>query len=128
MFRADPVARSPDPDRSVRLQVYALVRSHPQPTTTRQELLGFPGHIVGHADHIEREEERRLLGPERIEVHREEKNISPIWRALLVEHDVVDPGQKTGRRRVPVKVGVGNGTRMQVLSGVKAGDKIVLPG
>jgi multidrug efflux pump subunit AcrA (membrane-fusion protein) len=29
---------------------------------------------------------------------------------------------------VPVKVGVGNGTRMQVLSGLKAGDKVVLPG
>ena len=42
--------------------------------------------------------------------------------------DVVDPGAKTGRRRIPVKVGVGNGTRMQVLSGVKAGDKVVLPG
>src|SRR6476661_5714917 len=42
--------------------------------------------------------------------------------------DVVDPGAKTGRRRVSVKVGVGNGTRMQVLSGLKAGDKVVLPG
>jgi len=42
--------------------------------------------------------------------------------------DVVDPGAKTGRRRVAIKVGVGNGTRMQVLSGLKAGDKIVLPG
>jgi len=42
--------------------------------------------------------------------------------------DVVDPGSKTGRRRMPVSVGVGNGTRIQVLSGLKAGDKIVLPG
>ena len=42
--------------------------------------------------------------------------------------DVVDPGAKTGRRRVAIKVGVGNGTRMQVISGLKAGDKIVLPG
>jgi HlyD family secretion protein len=42
--------------------------------------------------------------------------------------DVVDAGSKTGRRRVAVKVGVGNGTRMQVLSGLKAGDKVVLPG
>jgi HlyD family secretion protein len=41
--------------------------------------------------------------------------------------DVVDPGQRTGRRRVPVKVGIGNGTKMQVLSGVSAGDKLVLP-
>jgi HlyD family secretion protein len=42
--------------------------------------------------------------------------------------DIADPGAKTGRRRVPVKVGVGNGTRIQVLGGVKAGDKVVLPG
>ena len=42
--------------------------------------------------------------------------------------DVVDPAEKNGRRRVPVKVGVGNGTRMQVVDGVKEGDKVVLPG
>lgn len=42
--------------------------------------------------------------------------------------DVVDPGSKTGRRRVPVKVGVGNGSKMQIESGVKVGDKVVLPG
>jgi HlyD family secretion protein len=41
--------------------------------------------------------------------------------------NVVDPGARDGRRRVPIKVGVGNGTRMQVLSGLKAGDKVVLP-
>jgi HlyD family secretion protein len=41
--------------------------------------------------------------------------------------DVVDPGAKNGRRRVPVKVGVGNGTKLQVVSGMKAGDKVVLP-
>ena len=41
--------------------------------------------------------------------------------------DVVDPGAKNGRRRVPVKLGVGNGTRIQVLEGVTEGDKIVLP-
>jgi HlyD family secretion protein len=42
--------------------------------------------------------------------------------------DVVDPGARNGRRRVPVKVGVGNGTRIQVLSGIKAGEKVVIPG
>jgi HlyD family secretion protein len=41
--------------------------------------------------------------------------------------DVVDPGAKNGRRRVPVKLGVGNGTRIQVLEGVTEGDRIVLP-
>jgi HlyD family secretion protein len=41
--------------------------------------------------------------------------------------DLVDPGAKDGRRRVPVKLGIGNGTRIQVLEGVKEGDKVVLP-
>jgi HlyD family secretion protein len=42
--------------------------------------------------------------------------------------DVVDPAERTGRRRVPIKVGVGNGTRIQVLEGLRQGDKVVLPG
>jgi HlyD family secretion protein len=42
--------------------------------------------------------------------------------------ELADPGAKNGRRKVAVKVGVGNGTKLQVVSGVKAGDKVVLPG
>jgi HlyD family secretion protein len=41
--------------------------------------------------------------------------------------DVVAPNTKAGRRRTPVKVGVGNGTKIEVLSGLKAGDKLILP-
>ena len=41
--------------------------------------------------------------------------------------EVVDPESKTGRRTVPIKTGVGNGTRTQVVSGLKAGDKVILP-
>jgi HlyD family secretion protein len=41
--------------------------------------------------------------------------------------DVVEPGEKSGRRRRPITVGVGNGTKIEVLSGLKAGDKLVLP-
>ena len=41
--------------------------------------------------------------------------------------DVLDASSRTGRRRVPVQVGVGNGTRMQIVRGVNAGDKVVLP-
>jgi HlyD family secretion protein len=41
--------------------------------------------------------------------------------------DLVDAGQRTGRRRAPVKTGVGNGTKVQILSGLKDGDKVVLP-
>jgi HlyD family secretion protein len=42
--------------------------------------------------------------------------------------DIADATTKTGKRRAPVTVGVGNGTKIQILSGVKAGDKVVLPG
>jgi HlyD family secretion protein len=41
--------------------------------------------------------------------------------------NIVDAGQRSGFRRVPVKVGAGNGTRMQILSGVNAGDRVVIP-
>jgi HlyD family secretion protein len=41
--------------------------------------------------------------------------------------DLVAADTPEGRRRVPIKLGVGSGTRTQVLSGVKQGDKVVLP-
>lgn len=41
--------------------------------------------------------------------------------------DLVDAKSKDGKRRVMVKVGVGNGSKTQVLDGVKQGDRIVLP-
>ncbi len=41
--------------------------------------------------------------------------------------DLLDASAKSGRRRVPVAVGVGNGTKMQIVRGVTAGDKVVLP-
>lgn len=40
---------------------------------------------------------------------------------------LVAPGAKTGRKKVPIKVGVGNGTKIEVLEGLKPGDKLVLP-
>jgi HlyD family secretion protein len=41
--------------------------------------------------------------------------------------DLFDPSQKTGRRRVPVTVGVSNGTRAQILEGISEGDRVILP-
>jgi HlyD family secretion protein len=41
--------------------------------------------------------------------------------------DVVAPGEKNGRKKVPLKLGVGNGTKIQILNGLKEGDKVVLP-
>jgi len=42
--------------------------------------------------------------------------------------EVADPTADRGRRRVPIKVGIGTGTRTEVLDGLAAGDKVVLPG
>ena len=41
--------------------------------------------------------------------------------------DVVAPGTKTGRKKTPVKIGVSNGTKIQILDGLKQGDKVILP-
>jgi len=41
--------------------------------------------------------------------------------------DLIASGAPNGRRRVPVKLGVGSGTRTQVLEGLKEGDKVLLP-
>src|SRR2546425_200146 len=40
---------------------------------------------------------------------------------------VVSPGAKSGRKKVQVKVGVSNGTKIQILDGLKQGDRVVLP-
>jgi HlyD family secretion protein len=41
--------------------------------------------------------------------------------------DVVASGAPAGRKRVPVKLGVGSGTRTQIVDGLKEGDKVILP-
>jgi HlyD family secretion protein len=40
---------------------------------------------------------------------------------------VLDARERTGCRRVPIKVGISNGTRTQVLEGLNQGDRVVLP-
>jgi len=41
--------------------------------------------------------------------------------------DVLDPSARSGRKHTPIKVGISNGTRTQVLEGLKQGDRVVLP-
>ena len=41
--------------------------------------------------------------------------------------DLLDATQRNGRRRIPIKVGISNGTRTQVIEGVKESDRVVLP-
>jgi HlyD family secretion protein len=41
--------------------------------------------------------------------------------------DLLVAGAKNGKKKVPVKIGVGNGTKVQILDGLKQGDKVILP-
>src|SRR5687767_94083 len=41
--------------------------------------------------------------------------------------EVLDARERTGRRRMSIKVGISNGTRTQVLEGLNQGDRVVLP-
>jgi len=41
--------------------------------------------------------------------------------------EIAAPGAKNGRQKVGVKTGVGNGTKIQILEGLKQGDKVILP-
>ena len=41
--------------------------------------------------------------------------------------DVLDSRERTGRRRVPIKAGISNGTRTQVLEGLNQGERVILP-
>lgn len=40
--------------------------------------------------------------------------------------DLVDPAAENGRRRASVKIGVSNGTRTEILSGLSEGQRVVL--
>jgi HlyD family secretion protein len=41
--------------------------------------------------------------------------------------DVLDRSARDGRRRVPITIGISNGTRTQVLEGLKGGEQVILP-
>jgi HlyD family secretion protein len=75
-------------------------------------------NMTANAEIILEEHPRSLIIPEAAISYDPQRN-------AFVE--VPAPGEKTGRRKVPVKLGIGNGTKTQVLQGLKAGDKVVLP-
>jgi HlyD family secretion protein len=76
-------------------------------------------NMTANAEVILEERANALIIPEAAVSYDEQK-------AASVE--VADPVADGGRRKVPVKLGIGNGTRTQVIEGLKAGDKVVLPG
>jgi HlyD family secretion protein len=75
-------------------------------------------NMTANAEILLEEHPNSLLIPEAAVTYDAQKNPSV---------DLVDAQARNGRRKAPVKLGVGNGTKIQVLEGLKAGDKIVLP-
>ncbi len=75
-------------------------------------------NMTANAEIVLEEHPDSLIVPEAAVTYDAEKN------AFV---DVLAPGSKTGRQKTQVKVGVGNGTKIQILDGLKQGDKVVLP-
>src|SRR5262245_5325891 len=75
-------------------------------------------NMTANAEIMLEEHPNSLLVPESAVVYDAQKN------AFV---DVVKPEAKNGRTRVRVKLGVGNGSKVQVLDGVKEGDRVILP-
>jgi HlyD family secretion protein len=76
-------------------------------------------NMTANAEIILEEHADALIVPESAVIYDAQKN---------PHVDLLAPADPGGRRRVPVKVGVGNGTKTQIVEGVKAGDTVVLPG
>jgi HlyD family secretion protein len=75
-------------------------------------------NMTANAEIVLEEHKQVLLVPEAALVYDKDKKV-------LVQ--LVDAASKTGWRKVPIKTGISNGQRTEVLEGVKEGDKLVLP-
>ena len=75
-------------------------------------------NMTANAEIVLEEHPNALIVPEAAITYDAQKN-------AFVE--VVAPGAKNGRKKIPVKLGVGNGTKVQILDGLKQGDKVILP-
>jgi HlyD family secretion protein len=75
-------------------------------------------NMTANAEIVLEEHKHVLLIPEAALVYDKEKNVS-VQR--------LDPTARQGWRKTPLKVGISNGQRTEVLEGLKEGDKLVLP-
>ena len=58
-----------------------------------------------------------LYVPENAVIYDEQKNASV---------EIPDKSQKEGKRKIPVSVGLSDGSKTEILSGLKEGDQVVL--
>jgi HlyD family secretion protein len=74
-------------------------------------------NMSANAEVILEEKKGVLLAPEAAVVYDKERKPSV---------EVPDPREKSGKRKVAVKLGISNGVKAEVAFGLKAGDKVVL--
>jgi HlyD family secretion protein len=75
-------------------------------------------NMTANAEIVLEEHANAIIVPEACVTYDAQKN-------AFVEVVAVDA--KNGRKKVAVKIGIGNGTKMEILDGLKPGDKVVLP-
>jgi HlyD family secretion protein len=74
-------------------------------------------NMTANAEIVLEEHKNVLSVPEQAVIYDKDRNAS-VW--------VPDPHGKDGHRAVNIKTGISNGSRIEVLSGLKSGDKVVL--
>jgi HlyD family secretion protein len=74
-------------------------------------------NMTANAEIVLEEHKNVLTVPEQAVLYDKDRNAS-VW--------VPDSHGKDGHRIVPIKIGLSNGSRVEVLSGLKSGDKVVL--
>ncbi len=74
-------------------------------------------NMTANAEILLEEHKKVLTVPEQAVLYDKDRNASV---------EVPDPKTKTGRRKVDIKAGISNGTKTEVLAGLKAGDTVIL--
>jgi len=74
-------------------------------------------NMTANAEILLEEHKKVLTVPEQAVLYDKDRNASV---------EVPDPKTKTGRRKVDIKAGISNGTKTEVLAGLKPGDTVIL--
>jgi HlyD family secretion protein len=74
-------------------------------------------NMTANAEILLEEHKNVLTVPEQAVLYDKDRNASV---------EVPDPKQKNGRRKIDVKAGISNGTKTEVLTGLKSGDTVIL--